>query len=372
MTALQILILLIAEISAAPGGRCSLDEEVLSTSSGRCSLEKPALRWSDSDEAQWAGFGALGLAELENGWLGLAAADGRVQFRSPIGEWSAVKRLPVDVVRLVESAGLGLLVVGEVVLAHGSKVFLVGLDGYIKETWNLDEPFNLHSLAVWRDTYWATGSDLWSSSPEGKLLELLPGGKAVRHADIPKTQEDGKTVVPWDAVLYFGSAGERVYCVPHECRHDGPCHYGYCYRKDKVAWSEWGHWLGRPVSCGDYLLEQEFAVPAAPDLHLSFPRNRTVVRRIADGTQVAAVRNGAGGSAVCAGPNEFLLNTGDSISSFSLPNGRRRWSARVPARAGNVVTVAKSGNCMIGLTHRNAMVSICPDQRQRMVTTITR
>src|ERR1019366_1031430 len=132
MIGLHILILLIADISAAPGGRCSLGEDVLSTSSGRCSLEKPALRWSDSDEAQWAGFGALGLVELENGWLGLAAADGGVQFRSPTGEWSAVRRLPVDVVGRVESAGLGLLVVGEVLLGQGSKVFLVGLDGRIK------------------------------------------------------------------------------------------------------------------------------------------------------------------------------------------------------------------------------------------------
>ncbi len=353
----QILLLLVADISTAPGARCS--------------LEKPALSWIGPKGADTLGFEPLSLLALGDGWLGLAAGNGGVQFRSPTGEWSNVRQLPVDVVLKVESAGSGLLVAGAVLLAEGWKVFLVGVDGRIKETWNLpDNPFYVQSLATWRDTYWATVSEGWWTrpSPNG-LLELLPGGKVVRHADIPKTEEDGHLVVPWDAVLYFGPTGEKVYCVPHECQHDGPCHYGYCYRKDKVAWREWGHWWWLPVPCGDYLLEQEVAVR---EPHFSFSRNRTVVRRIRDGVQVASVRTGADTGITCAGPDEFLLNAGKSITSFSLPTGRRRWSVQVAKRAGSVVTLARAGTCTIALTHRNFMVSICPGADERMVTTVTR
>jgi len=353
----HMLLLLLANLPTAPGAHCS--------------NEKPALSWVGPDGADTLGFEPLTLLALEDGWLGLVAGNGRVQFRSPTGEWSEVLQLPVDVVLRVKRAGSGLLVAGAVLLAQGWKVFLVGVDGHIKETWDLpDNPFYVHSLAVWKDTYWATVSEGWWTrpSPNG-LLELLPGGKVVRHADIPKTEEDGHVVVPWDAVLYFGPTGEKVYCVPHECQHDGPCHYGYCYRSDKVAWREWGHWRWLPVPCGDYLLEQEVAIP---DEHLSFSRNRTVVRRIMDGVQVATVRTGPDTGIACAGPDEFLLNAGKSITSFSLPSGRRRWSMPVPVRAGNVVQLARAGTCTIALTDRDAMVTICPGVGEKLVTTVTR
>jgi hypothetical protein len=276
----------------------------------------------------------------------------------------------VDVVIAAESAGTGLLVAGAVLNEDGWRAFLIGTEGDIRDTWDLPgNPFLVHSLAVWKDTYWVTFCDQWSRPPPDGLLELVPGGKAVRRAEIPPTEEDGHVVVPWDAVLYFGPAGERIYCVPHECRHDGPCHYGYCYRNDKVVWREWGHWWFLPVPCGDYLIEQEFVVP---DDHLSFTHDRSVVRRISDGVQVATVKTGPRSAVACAGPDEFLLNTGKSVIGLSLPGGRRRWSVPIPPQVGAVVQLARAGTCTIALTSRNAMISICQGSGPQMVTTITR
>jgi hypothetical protein len=353
MTWFQIFMLLVADIAAAPGARCA--------------LEKPTLSWNDPDT--WNNR-PLRLRALQDGWLGLVAADGRVQFRSPTGEWSEVRRLPVDIALAVASAGIDLLVAGEVFHAKGVTVFLVGTDGSIKETWKVpDDPVLVHSLVAWKDTYWATASGGWWTQPSpDSPLEFLPGGKVMRHADVPKTEIDGHMVAPWNAALHFGPSGERVYCVQSECQHDGPCHYGFCYRKDSLSWREWGHWWYQPVSCGDYLLEQEFVIP---DNHLSFPRNRTIVRRISDGTKVATVRTGTD-DIVCASPDEFLLNSGKSVASLSLPSGRRRWSVPVPARAGNVAEAARAGTCTIAITDRDAMVSICPGVGDKMVTTITR
>jgi hypothetical protein len=117
------------------------------------------------------------------------------------------------------------------------------------------------------------------------------------------------------------------------------------------------------------LLEQEFVVP---DKHLSFPRNRTIVRRITDGVQVATVKTRADDDIVCAGSDKFLLNSGNSITSLSLPSGRRNWSMPVPAHAGQAVTVARAGVCTIALTDRDTMVSICQGADERIVTTVTR
>jgi hypothetical protein len=355
MTWLQILLLLAADASAA------------SRDSG--SLEKPALSWKSAYDGRSTVFSLL---PLENGWRGLVATKGKVQLRAPTGRWSEVLQLPVDDVRAIASAGSGILVAGEKHYPSDPSVctvFLVGIDGRISDTWTLPEGV-FHSIAAWKDTRWATISGYaWRASPNG-LPELLPGGKIVRHAGIPAVKVDVRNEVPWNAVLHLGPAGERIFCVPYECGPDF-CHFGYCYRgsKGKVAWLEYGQWLDQPVFCGDYLIEPEFALGWFN--HLLFSKNRTVVRRIADGG-VASVKMGQSGSIVCAGPDEFLLDKGRSITSLSLPSGSRRWSVTVPKRAGYVVTLARAGTCTIALTHRDAIMSICPGLGQQLVTTITR
>ena len=335
-------------------------------SADSASLEKPALSWKNARVGDAPRFELLALAD---GWLGLVATKGKVQFRSPTGKWSDVLELPTDDVRSIASAGSGILVGGERHASLDPTVFFVGIDGRIGETWNMPHDV-LHSVAAWKGARWATVSGyFWRASPDG-LLELLSGGKVVRHAEIPAVKVDVRFEVPWNAVLHLGPAGERIFCVPHECGPDF-CHYSYCYRGDgdKVVWQQFGRWWFQPVPCGDYLIEQEYAVP---DRHLSFPRNRTIVRRITDGVQVATVRTGADTGISCAGPDEFLLNAGKSITSFSLPSGRRRWSMPVPVRVGNVVQLARAGTCTIALTDRDAMVSICQGVGEKMVTTVTR
>ncbi len=334
-------------------------------------LDKPTLSWKSAFVGRSTVFRLL---SLEDGWLGLVATKGQIQFLSPAGRWSAVLQLPIDDdVQATASAGYGILVAGKKynpASAAAGTVYLLGTDGRIHETWTLPEGV-FHSIATWKDTRWATISDYaWRAFPDG-LLELLPGGKIVRHAGIPVVKVDVRNEVPWNAVLHLGPAGERIFCVPHECGPDF-CHFGYCYRGDgdKVLWQEFGQWWYQPITCGDYLLEQEFALGWVE--HLRFPKNLTIVRRISDGAKVSSIKTQLGDSAVCAGPDEFLLNKGGSISSFSLPSARRRWSVPVPKRAGNVVTVARAGACTIALTKRGSMVSICPGADGKMVTRTTR
>jgi hypothetical protein len=356
MMRLPLLLLLLAD--APPSSRDS------------GSLDKPALSWKSAYVGRSTVFR---LMPLKDGWLGLVATKGKVQFRSPAGEWSEVFQLPVDEVRAVTSAGSDILVAVEKECPNGQSVdmvLLVSVDGRIHESWTLPEGV-FHSIATWKDTRWATISDYaWRAFPDG-LLELLPGGKIVRHAGIPAVEVDVRNEVPWNAVLHLGPAGERIFCVPHECGPDF-CHFSYCYRGegDKVVWQEFGQWWSQPDTCGEYLLERGFAAGWVD--HLLFSKNRTVVRRLSDGAKVGSIRTRQGDSAACAGPDEFLLNQGDSITSLSLPTGRRRWSVPVPKRAGNVVALARTGTCTIALTHRNFMVSICPGADEKMVTTVTR
>jgi hypothetical protein len=275
-------------------------------------------------------------------------------------------------VTAIASAGSGILVAGVKQYPPGPlvyTVFLVGIDGRVRDTWTLPDGV-FHSIAAWKDTRWATISGYaWRASPNG-LLELLPGGKIVRYAGIPAVKVDVRDEVPWNAVLHLGPAGERIFCVPYECGPDF-CHYGYCYRGDggKVAWLEYGHWLGKVVLCGDYLLEQEVALGSLD--HLLFTKNRTVVRRISDGARVGSVKTGQGGTIACAGPNELLVANA-AVTSVSLPTGRRQWSVPLSQRAGYVVAVARAGTCTIALTGRDAIVSICPGVGEKMVITITR
>jgi hypothetical protein len=121
------------------------------------------------------------------------------------------------------------------------------------------------------------------------------------------------------------------------------------------------------VACGNYLLEHEIA---GSDQYLTFRHNRIVVRRISDGALVATVKSEYD-FIVCAGPDEFL-GIDSSVTSVSLPKGRRQWSIPVPRSIGYVVEAARTGSCTIGLTNKAAMVSICQGEGQRMVTTITR
>ena len=354
---LQILLLLVAAGSAAPGDRGSLEKPAFSCKGGRMGDPLP-----------------FGLVALADGWLSLVGTTGRVQLRSPTGKWSEVLQLPVDDVPASASAGSGsgILVAGVKHYPPGPSVytvFLVDIDGRIRDTWTMPDGV-FHSIATWKDTRWATISDYsWTAFPDG-LLELLPGGKIVRHAGIPAVKVDVRNEVPWNAVLHLGPAGERIFCVPYECRPDF-CHYGYCYRGDggKVTWLEYGHWLGQVVPCGDYLLEQEFALGSLD--HLLFAKNRTVVRRISDGAKVGSIKTGQSGTIACAGPDELLVANA-AVTSVSLPTGRRRWSVPLLRRAGYVVAVARAGTCTIALTGSDAMVSICPGVGQQMVTTITR
>ena len=357
MVRLPLLLLLLVEAPAA------------SNDSGP--LDKPTLSWKRAFDGRYTVFRLL---SLEDGWLGLVATKGQIQFRSPAGRWSDVLQLPIDDdVRATASAGSGILVAGKrynPASASAGTVFLVGIDGHIRETWTLPEGV-FHSIATWKDTRWATISNYaWRAFPDG-LLELLPGGRIVRHVGIPVVEVDVRKEVPWNAVLHLGPAGERIFCVPHECGPDF-CHFGYCYRGDgdKVVWQEFGRWWFQPITCGAYLIEQEYSAGWVDHLH--FPKNRTIVRRISDGIKVGSMKTQEGDSAVCAGPDEFILNKGDSVTSLSLPGVRRRWSVPVPKRAGNVVTLARAGTCTIALTNRGSMVSICPGADGKMVATITR
>jgi hypothetical protein len=345
MTWLQVFTVFAAGLSAAPGDRPS--------------LEKPALSLRGED---WGlGHPELKLVALDDGWLGLVARNGKVQFRSSAGKWSAVQRLPMDAILISASAGAGILVTGAKLNENGpTRILLVGIDGHVKETWEVPD-WVVSSLAYWKDTLWATVAEKWTSPSADGLLELLPGGRVERHRGIPETVEDGQTVVPWDAQLLFGPSWERVFCVPEECRHDGPCHYAYCYRRDTVTWLEYGKSCAHVVACGGYLLEPE---GVSPDFHgLKHRQNQVVVRRIADGVKVASV--GTAGVVACGGPDEFLV--GDrSIAAFQLPSGRRLWS--VPVGAGGVETMAQTGACTIALTTRDQMIRICRDDGRPVVT----
>lgn len=333
----------------------------------QCSLAAPSI---SSTAPGTLGLRPLKLHQLESGWLGLVSADGRIQFRCPSGQWSAVKRLPVDVTARSVSAGSGILLEGTVINADGSTILLVGIDGGIRAKWTLPNiPDHVHSLAIWRDEYWATVSAWWEDPPLNGLLELLPGGKVVQKEGVPPVARQGDITLPQGAMLYFGPAGERIFCVPHECHHDGPCHYSYCYRRDDVTWLEYGHWLDEVVPCGEYLLEQEFAVGQVD--HFSYKNNGTLIRSISDGKKVAFARTGAASVIVCGGSDDFLI-VDSTVRSISLKTGRTNWAVSIPRTLGRGVAAAPTGGCVVGLTSRDVFLVICPNESGRMVMTITK
>jgi hypothetical protein len=309
-------------------------------------LDRPTISLSETYEGPSS---AMTLLPLRGGFLALVAADGRLQFRSQAGLWSDVMKLPVDHILQIAIDDSGVLLSGN---KEGgphhpwlTQVFLVGTDGQVTETWGID-PQSVRSLATRKGSRWATS--------DSTLLALLPGGKYEAGPEIPKANRDGRTISTRNARLYFGREGECVYCIPEICEHDGPCHYAYCYRQDQVNWVEFGRWTKHPILCGNYLLEPE-GWKYLED-HLPHHHQGTVVRRIADGVEVASVKMDRRSVVACGGDDEFLI-ADTSIKAFHLTTGRRLWS--VPVRAGTAVAVARTGDCVIALTNRGKQQNVC-------------
>ncbi len=336
----------------------------LSPIHGARALEGPTLSWRIDGEYLDP---TSKLVQMADGWLALIAVNSKVQFRSPTGKWSRVIDFPIQEVEASAAAGAAVLVAGEGPGPHRlwqRVVLLIGIDGSVNGQWEIPD-LRVQSLAAWQNSRWATGYAGFMGHHGPKVLwALLPGGKVETRDEIPTIVEDGEAVVPWRVFLYLGPSGEKVFCVPETCEHDLPCHYALCYRRDKVVWEAYGKWLGRPVLCSDYLLEQEVPVPWDPHLH--HVHSRTVVRRISDGVKVASVGTGPNAVIACATPDTFVA-ADTSVVAMSLATGRRRWS--VPVRAGRAVAVAQAGECTIALTNRDEMMSICPGNGNPVVTT---
>jgi hypothetical protein len=308
---------------------------------------KPALLLHDQNEGR--------LLTLSDGSLALIARD-RLQFRSPAGKWSEVVKLPLDYVIESASDDSGVLVSGDQPVSppYVTMIFLVGVDGQIRETWKLPDEC-IYSLAAWKGQRFATGLR--------QTFELLPGGRIGRDLVTPTVVRYGygpdgslaeQPIVPQWFHLYLGPEGEKVYCVSQQCHHDGPCHYAYCYRRDQVSWDEFGRWSQPPVGCGDYLLEPETSGSA--DYYLPHHHNRTVVRRMADGIKIASVKMAQDSVIACGNDDEFLV-ADTSIKAFQMTTGRRLWS--VPVRSGTAVAVARANDCVVALTNRGKEQHVC-------------
>ena len=328
-------------------------------------LEKPTLSWRSSRTET----GRLALFPVGDGWLALVAMTAKVQFRSPAGTWSKVTDLPVDTVLGVARADPGILIAGRKKEEYRTTtVFFIDIDGRTLETWQLSR--EVHSLAAWQGRRWATVSDgTRRQSPGFDLIELLPKGSFIVRDKVPPAEDRGEMVRTSSVFLHFGPSGERIYCSHLECTfEDGPCHSGFCYRQDTVQWIRYGSWLGIRL-CGGYLLENEYASGVID--HFEFTRNRTVVRRISDGNEAGSINFQKRDAHGCAGPDELLLAS-DTVTSVSLPSGRRLWSVPVPRSVGRAIAVARAGVCTIALTTKDAILRICPGEGQKMVTTIAR
>jgi hypothetical protein len=279
-----------------------------------------------------------------------------LQIRSPAGEWSPVMTLPLDYVSKNEADDEGLLVVGEKLEArkpHVDAVLLLGPDGKEIDRWEFPND-GVRSVASRAGRRWATLMN--------RMVELLPGGKTeLVFQPLPAPpdvgSEHGKKVqTRTSARLQLGPSGERVFCVPEESHHDGPCHYGFCYRNDNVIWNESGTWTEIPLVCGDYLVEPErrWSRGTYPLHH----HHRIVVRRISDGVKVAAAPVQPSTVVECGAPGAVLL-ADTSVRAVQLSTGRRPWSA--PVRSGHAVAIAQVGGCTTVLTNRGMMTNICRD-----------
>jgi hypothetical protein len=233
-------------------------------------------------------------------------------------------------------------------------IFLVGVDGQIRETWELPDEC-IYSLVAWKGQRFATGLR--------QTFELLPSGRIGKGPETPTVVRYGygpdhslaeQPIVPEWFHLYLGPKGEKVYCVSQQCHHDGPCHYAYCYRRDQVGWDEFGRWSKPPVGCGNFLLEPE--ISGSRDYYLPHHHNRTIVRRIADGIKIASVKTARDSVVACGGEDEFLV-ADTSIMAFQITTGRRLWS--VPVQSGTAVAVARANDCVVVLTNQGREQDVC-------------
>jgi hypothetical protein len=296
------------------------------------------------------GYFAPTLLPVKDGFLALVAPNGKLQFRSPAGQWSEVVKVPVQ--HILQSAvdDAGVLVSGNNEDEKVTRAFAVGVDGRVTETWEI-APELVRSLATWKGSRWAAS--------DRKLLALLPAGKYETGLEIPKALlPDGHTIPALYARLYLGPDGERVFCVPEICEHDGPCHYGFCYRRDQANWEEFGKWTRNPISCGAYLLEPEGSPMALMSILPHHQHFGTVVRRVADGAKVASVKMKKNSVVACGGDNEFLV-ADTSVKAFQLTTGRRLWS--VPVRSGIAVAAGRALDCVVVLTDRGKQQNVCRD-----------
>jgi len=317
-------------------------------SSAGLAADKPAFWPEDWDRGR--------LVPLRDGSIALVGGDPRLQIRSPAGEWSPVVRLALEYVANYEADDQGLLVVGEEVgtsKLRGTVVLLLGVDGEKIDRWEFPND-GVRSVASRAGRRWATLMN--------RMVELLPGGKTeLVFQPLPAPPDGGsehgrKVQTRTSARLRMGPVGEQVFCVPEEAYHEGPFHYGFCFRNDQVVWNESGTWTEIPLVCGDYLVEPErrWSRGTYPLHH----HHRIVVRRISDGVKVAAAPVQPSTVVECGAPGAVLL-ADTSVRAVQLSTGRRPWSA--PVRSGHAVAIAQVGGCTTVLTNRGMMTNICRD-----------
>ncbi len=308
--------------------------------------DKPAFWPEDWDRGR--------LIPLHDGSIALLGGDPRLQIRSPAGEWSPVVPLALEYVANYEADDQGLLVVGEEVgtsKLRGTVVLLLGADGKKIDRWEFPNA-GVRSVASHAGRRWATLMN--------RMVELLPGGRTEPVFEpLPAPPDVGsehgeKVQTRTSARLRLGPSGERIFCVPEESHHDGPCHYGFCFRNDQVIWNESGTWTWLPLVCGDYLVEPERRWDRGTyPLH---HHHRIVVRRISDGVKVAAAPVQPSTVVECGVPGAVLL-ADTSVRAVQLSTGRRLWSA--PVRSGHAVAIAQVGDCTTVLTNHGTMTNIC-------------
>jgi hypothetical protein len=313
---------------------------------------------------------------LDNGSLALVTNGGTVQFRSAIGEWSSVVQLPFKYVYSSAPDEDGVLVAGsrpankeemdailskidpnremapsfrEHAHAEVALILSISIDGHIRRRWAIPNAA-VQSLASW-------GGRRWATILRG-VVELLPTGEVSDSEEQPTVERQihgrRQQVVPADIQLFIGRSGERIFCAPEECDHDGPCHYAACFRRDQPSWHSAGHWTSDPIACGSYLLEPE---RKGSNGDLRHDRDRLTIRRLADGVETASISLEQNVVVTCGGShNEFLI-AGATVQSYEPATGRRNWSVRI--RSGRATAIARAKDCVVVLTSRGKQQNIC-------------